>query len=352
MLKRIFTVVLIICITSPLILKTEASEELTVSAKSAVLMDAQTKNIVYSKNADEKLPMASTTKIMTALIVLENADLDREFIVSKLAVGCEGTSAYLCENDVLTIRSALYALLLQSANDAALALAIEVSGSVENFVAMMNNKAKELGLSNTGFKNPSGLPDEGHYTSARDLALLSAVALENPEFANIVKTKTATVKINDTDRTFINHNKLLTLYEGTVGVKTGFTKESGRCLVGAAERDGVRLVTVTLSASNDWNDHQKMFDFGFEHLRSYDLYSQNAFVIDLPIPDTNSHIYASPKESKKVTLPIGSKISVRIERTSILQYPVNKGDILGYAVFSSDGKELCRTPLCAQTASR
>ena len=351
MIKRILIAALIINIIFPFSIKTFALPELSVSAKSAVLIEAETGKVIYSKNPDQRLPMASTTKIMTALVVLENADLDHEFKVSKIAVGCEGTSAYLCENDLLTISSALHALLLQSANDAAMALAIEVAGNVENFVDLMNNKAKEIGLSNTNFMNPSGLPDEGHYTSARDLVKLSAIALENPEFAKIVKTKSATVKINDTDRTFINHNKLLSLYNDAVGVKTGFTKESGRCLVGAAERDGVRLITVTLSASNDWNDHKNMFDLGFSRLKSYNLYSQNEFIIEIPLIGTNSYISASPKGDKSISLPKGTEITVRIERTSLLQDPFIKGDVVGYAVFFSDGKELCRTPLCALNSS-
>jgi len=347
MLKRIISVIVVIILGFSVITKTKAADELSVSAKSAVLIEAESGKIVYSKNADQRLPMASTTKIMTGLIVLENAKLDHKFKVSSKAVGCEGTSAYLCEDDVLTIEAALYALLLQSANDAAVALAIEVGGSIDSFAQMMNKKAIELGLADTNFKNPSGLPAKDHYTTAKDLAIITSVALKNPDFSRIVATKSVNVKINEADRTFVNHNKLLSLYEGAIGVKTGFTKESGRCLVGAAQRDGVKLITVTLSASNDWADHKNMFDLGFKKLRSYCLFSGDSFIIEFPIAGTNSHILASPVGEKQITLPNSTRIAVRIERTSLLQLTAKAGDTVGYAVFYADGKELYRAPLCA-----
>lgn len=320
---------------------------LSFSAESAVLIDGNSKEILFEKNANEKMPMASTTKIMTAIVTLENASLSHTFTVDERAVGTEGSSAYLQKGDRLTVESALYALLLQSANDAANALAFEVSGSIEDFATLMNEKAKELGLSDTSFKNPSGLSEEGHCTTARELAVLSAYCLENEDFYKIVSTKTATVKIGENDRTFVNHNKLLSLYEGAVGVKTGFTKESGRCLVGAAERNGIRLISVTLNASSDWNDHKSMLDYGFSLYREYKLYNEDSFIIELPVAGKSSYISVSPKGEYSVFLPKDKKISVVIEAPRLITAPVKKGQKLGDAVFVCDGREMHRTPLFA-----
>ncbi|MBE6586911.1 MAG: D-alanyl-D-alanine carboxypeptidase [Ruminococcaceae bacterium] len=347
MLKRILSLLLISAVLCGTVIKASAAEALSVSAKSAVLMDGNSKEILYEKNSGERLPMASTTKIMTALVVLESLDLSHTFRVDERAVGTEGTSAYLQKGDTLTVEAALFALLLQSANDVANALAYEVGESIEGFAALMNEKARELGLCDTSFKNPSGLPEEGHCTTARDLAFLGAACLENEDFLNIVSTKSKTVKISDKDRTFVNHNKLLTLYEGAIGVKTGFTKESGRCLVGAAERNGVRLVTVTLSASNDWKCHSAMLDYGFEKYRSYTLYSKNSLLFELPVAGCDSSVTVSPEGEKKITLPYGKKISVKIEAPSLITAPVKKGAALGTAVFYADEKEIWRTPLLA-----
>ncbi len=316
-----------------------------VSAKSAVAIEAENHDIIFEKNCYERLPMASTTKIMTALIVLEMLPLDHEFTIDPAAVGTEGTSAYLEKGDTLTVEAALYALLLQSANDVAVGLAIEAGGDIEHFCQLMNKKAKELGLSDTSFANPSGLPDENHYTTAYDLARLGAICLENSVFSRIVSTKSYTVKIGDKDRTFVNHNKLLSLYEGTIGIKTGFTKESGRCLVGACEKNGVRIVTVTLSASNDWNDHISMFDYCFNQYRSYTLCEKDEFIISVPIAGTGQYANASPKETVSVSLKKGSKITATIEHDPLILGPVSKGDVIAYALFLSEGMIIEKVPL-------
>ncbi len=322
---------------------------LSLSAKSAVLLDGNSKEILFEKNAGERMPMASTTKIMTALVVLDRCSLSDTFKVSEKAVGTEGSSAYLQKGEELSFEAALYALLLQSANDVANALAYEIAGSLEAFAALMNEKAKKLGLSDTQFQNPSGLSAEGHYTTARDLALLGAVCLENEDFYKIASTKTATVKIGENDRTFVNHNKLLSIYEGAVGIKTGFTKESGRCLVGAAERNGVRLITVTLKASSDWADHKAMLDFGFSLYREYKLFSDSTFTVELPLAGKGSFISASPKGEKSVFLPEGKTISVKIEAPHLITAPIKKGQIIGTLIFMSDEREIFRTPLLAQS---
>lgn len=229
-----------------------------ISAQSAVVIDADTGAVRYAHNADAVLPMASTTKIMTAIVAIEQGDLDRTYTVKPEYTQTEGSSMYLKPGETVTIRDTLYGLMLMSGNDAALAIAGECGG-LENFVQAMNDKAVELGLTNTHFENPNGLDGDAHHTTARELAELTAYALQNPDFREIVSTKNITCA----GRTMVNHNKMLNLYEGTIGVKTGYTKKCGRCLVSAAERNGRTLVAVTLNDPDDWNDHCAMFDEAF-----------------------------------------------------------------------------------------
>jgi D-alanyl-D-alanine carboxypeptidase len=207
--------------------------------------------------------MASTTKIVTAVIALTELDSDKIIEVDKRAVGIEGSSVYLEEGEMLSAKSLVYATLLSSANDAAAALAYEISGDIPSFAMKMNELAASLGLQNTNFTNPHGLDDKEHYTSAHDLALLTAYAIKNPLFLEIASTKRAEIISSLKNRTLVNHNKLLSSYEGCVGVKTGYTKKSGRSLVSAAERNGKMLISVTINAPDDWIDHKRMLDFGF-----------------------------------------------------------------------------------------
>ena len=245
----------------------------SLSAKSALLMEATNATVVLEKNAHTRLPMASTTKIMTALVALELAAPDTVICVDGRAVGTEGSSVYLCEGEKLTLEQLLYALMLESANDAAVAIAIGVSGSEEAFVDAMNAKATSLGLSDTHFANPHGLDAEAHYTTAYELARIAQAALQNSLFKTIVSTRKTTIPHQDTDavRLLVNHNKMLRQYEGCIGVKTGFTQKSGRCLVSAAERDGVTVIAVTIDSPDDWKDHTKLLDYGFAHYQRVEL---------------------------------------------------------------------------------
>ena len=208
-----------------------------VSAKSAILMDAQTGRVLYEKNADHRSLIASTTKIMTALIVCEQCNVLDRMRIPKEAVGIEGSSMYLKEGETLSLQELLFGLMLHSGNDAAVALAIYCGGTVEGFVALMNDKARLLGLSDTHFVNPNGLDHPEHYSSARDLAVLTAYAMENPIFQKTVSTKTLTIG----NRSMKNHNKLLWMINGADGVKTGFTRAAGRVLVSSANRDGATI---------------------------------------------------------------------------------------------------------------
>ena len=229
------------------------------SAHSAILMDAQTGRVLYEKNADEQSLIASTTKIMTALVVCEQCNVLDRVRISKEAVGIEGSSVYLKEGEVLTVQELLYGMMLHSGNDAAVALAIYCGGTVEGFAQLMNDKAYRLGMKNSHFVNPNGLDAPGHYSTARDLAVLAAYAMENPIFRQTVSTKTVSVG----QRQLTNHNKLLWQVEGADGVKTGYTRAAGRILVSSATRDGRRLIAVTINDGNDWQDHAHLLRDGF-----------------------------------------------------------------------------------------
>ena len=250
-----------------------------VSARSAVLMDSATGRILYEKACDRKSLIASTTKIMTALIICEHCNVLDRVKIPKEAVGIEGSSIYLREGEILTVQELLYGLMLHSGNDAAVALAIYCGGTIEGFAELMNDKARALGLSQTHFSNPSGLDAQDHYSTARDLAILASYAMENPIFSKIVATKS--VKIGE--RCLRNHNKLLWQLEGAEGVKTGYTKAAGRILVSSVNRQGRRLVVVTIAAPDDWNDHCVLMEQGFSQFRIRQIIEEGAVLGTLEI---------------------------------------------------------------------
>ena len=230
-----------------------------VSARRAYVLDAVSGRVLFSRSADERSLIASTTKIMTALIVCEQCNVLDRMRIPKEAVGIEGSSMYLKEGEVLTLQELLYGLMLSSGNDAAVALAIYCGGTVEGFAELMNDKARNLGLTGTHFENPNGLDSPGHYSTARDLAKLAAYAMKKPIFYKTVSAKS--VRIGE--RCLTNHNKLLWKLEGADGVKTGFTKAAGRILVSSATRQGRRIIGVTIDAPDDWNDHCQLLNEGF-----------------------------------------------------------------------------------------
>ena len=238
------------------------------SARAAVLIDGKSGKVLFEKNKDERLPMASTTKIMTGLLACESKKMKKVVTVSPVASGTEGSSLWLEPGEKQTLENLTYGLMLRSGNDAAVAIAEYLGGSTEAFALMMNERAKKIGVQNTGFQNPNGLDAEGHFTTAYDLALISREAMKNKKFRKIVSTKSKTIpwESSEWDRSLTNHNKMLWRYEGCNGIKTGFTKKSGRCLVTSAKRGKTKLICVTLNAPDDWNDHTKMLDYGFETL--------------------------------------------------------------------------------------
>ena len=316
---------------------------LNVSGKAAVLIEGSSGEIIYEKNANLRLPMASTTKIMTAIVAIENNSLDEVVKIPKEAVGIEGSSIYLTEGEQLTVDELLHALLLESANDASVALAIKTCGDVSNFAELMNKKASELGLENTCFTNPHGLDDENHYTSANDLAKITAYALKNPVFAKIVSTFKKTIPLNNGEgtRVLINHNKLLRSYDGATGVKTGFTRRCGRCFVSSAERDGVKLICVTLNAPNDWRDHTSLLDYGFERYTSVNLASEGDYLLELNVKNgQKSTVKASNNQPLRVTLKKDNINISAVADNKPLSAPISKGDKVGEIVFYNNDEKI------------
>jgi D-alanyl-D-alanine carboxypeptidase len=322
-----------------------------VSAKGAVLLEMQNKKIAYGNNPHIKLPMASTTKIMTAIVVIENASLDDVVVIEPCMTNVEGSSIYLQVGEKLTISDLLFALLLESANDASVALAYSVGGSIENFAKMMNDKACELGLSQTHFTNPHGLDNDEHYTTPYELGLIAVYAMESPVFSKIVSTYKKEIPLNNGEgvRVLINHNKLLRAYDGAIGIKTGFTKKSGRCLVSCAERDGVKLVCVTLNAPNDWNDHKAMLDFCFEKYENFKLTDDYSYTIRLnSIGGDKESFLAKSQGALNLTLEKNNvNISAVLEANRLISAPINKGDTVGRIVFYNNDLEIGSVPVKA-----
>lgn len=319
-----------------------------ISAVSAIVIEAQTGTVLYEKNADEHRAMASTTKIMTALLTIEAGDPDREFTVDPLAIRVEGTSMGLREGDRVSRRDLLYGILLPSGNDAANAAAVSVAGSIPAFVERMNERAQQLGLSDTHFVTPSGLDADGHYTTARDLAKLAAFAMRDELFREIVSCTSADVEFGNPPykRTLYNSNKMLRRYSGATGVKTGFTDNARRCLVSAAERDGVTLVAVTLNAPDDWNDHTKMLDYGFTQVRAYPLGVECSERVAVAGTGQSVGVYAHGA-SLALTPEQHGKLTRRVMLPQFVYGTVEKGDRLGEIQFLLDGDIVLECPLFA-----
>lgn len=310
-----------------------ADDKPVVSAESAVLIDALTGRIIYGKNENEKRPMASTTKIMTALLCLESGDLDEQFTVDSEAIKVEGSSMGLCEGDIVTKRILCYGMLLPSGNDAANATAVKLAGDISSFSEMMNNRAKEIGMENTHFITPSGLHDDAHYSTAYDMAILTREALKNPDFSDICSESEITTEYGNLPyrRTLYNTNKLLSMYEGCNGVKTGFTDEAGRCLVSACEKDGVKLIAVTLSASDDWNDHKKLFDYGFSEVKCYATDKKPFEKKISVVGGEKDFVSLSSENDGKISLFNGEYKNIKkvVKTPAFLYAPVFEGEKIG-----------------------
>ena len=305
-----------------------------VSAKCAIVVDGQTGRVLYEKNADQQSLIASTTKIMTALIICEQCNVLDRMAIPKEAVGIEGSSMYLREGEVLTIQELLYGMMLHSGNDAAVALAIYCGGTVEGFAELMNDKAHRLGMRDTHFVNPNGLDAPGHYSTARDMAILASYAMENPIFSRTVSTKTVTVG----ERYLRNHNKLLWQVDGADGVKTGFTKAAGRILVSSASRQGRRIIAVTMNAPDDLNDHKTLLNQGFAEFIPQTLVAEGVCLGQVEVAGgTAGYCELIASESFTFALREDEKWSVKLPNPGFVYAPVAQGQFAGYAhIFLED----------------
>ncbi len=326
-------------------------EKPAVSAKAAVLISADTGEVVYSVNSNEKLPMASTTKIMSALLCLESGGLHEEFTVDSEAIKVEGSSMGLQEGDIVTKYALCCGMLLPSGNDAANAAAVAVSGSIEEFARLMNGRAREIGMTRTFFVTPSGLDGEGHGSSAYDMALLAREALKNEIFREICSSESIKLSFGNPpyERWLSNTNRLLTMCEGVYGVKTGFTDEAGRCLVSACERDGMELICVTLNDKNDWNDHIAMYDYGFEVVERREAELPEEYFLDLAGGECEQIKLTAGAEPINITTASDdmSDYTYTVISSPFAYAPVNDGEQLAELLIMYGGREVRRVPLYA-----
>lgn len=316
--------------------KIPARAELAVSAKAAILMHADSGRVLYEKNADEHMLIASTTKIMTAIVVLEHCELDDLVEVDSRSAGIEGSSMYLKAGESYTVEDLLYGLLLVSGNDAASALALHVADSMEEFAELMNSKAAELGMTESSFKNAHGLDEEGHYSTARDMAKLAAYCIGNEDFARIAGTVSHTVG----EQTLVNHNRLLREYDGCLGLKTGYTMAAGRTLVTCAERDGARYVCVTLNDPADWDDHKALYDWAFANYSFAEVIPAG---LSYEVPLISGAEMTAPAETEGAAYALiqnGESYDMELELPAFAFAPISEGDRAGRAVACSDGQEI------------
>lgn len=341
-MKRFF-VLLLFCV---IVLGNVRVKALETGANSAIVMDGISGEVLYAKNINQKLPMASTTKIMTALILCESVNLDDEVFITDEMVAVEGSSMGLKSGIRVKYSDLLYGMLLASGNDAANATAIAIGGSVENFIEIMNSRARKLGLLNTCFETPSGLDGKNHYTTAYDLAVLTREALKNDIFAAAAKTKSISLSYGGVNRTLVNHNRLLNEYDGAVGVKTGFTKKAGRCLVSAAERDGALIIAVTLNDGNDWQDHKAMLDYGFKSLSDEILrFSEQQYSISVSGGEED---FVTVKSDKVAFRTVNGKNIIKKEYIlPTVSAPVKAGDYMGCVEYYCDNSIVAKQRLYA-----
>ncbi len=322
-------------------------------ARSEILIEAKTGRVLYESNAHEALPMASTTKIMTALVALENGNLNDIVTTGKNAFGVPGTSIYLSLGEQLTLEQMLYGLMLASGNDAAVAIAEHIGGTAEEFCRMMTRRAEEIGCENTVFTTPHGLPAEGHHTTAWDLALITREALKNPAFREIVSTQRAALPWpgHEYERTLNNKNKLLATYPGALGVKTGYTKAAGRCLAFAARRDGMELIGVVLNCPDWFDEAAALLDRGFENWQMVTLLNRGEAVREIPVTGgVKSSVRAVAQADISAPVPWNAWPDLLLDLPASLPAGIEKGQTIGTAWLVDDGKTLTTVPLIAAEA--
>lgn len=322
----------------------------SVTARSAVVLEARTGRVLYERNMDERRFPASTTKIMTLIVALENGNLDDVVRVGKHAAGTEGSTLWLEEGDEITLRELLYGMMMHSGNDATVAIAEHIAGSVDRFARLMTDKAHELGARDTNFVNANGLPDDAHYTTAHDMALIAAYGYSLPEFEDIVSTKEITFPwVKDDTHRLRNENQMLWLYEGGNGVKTGYTDAAGRCLVAGAKRDGIQLVSVVLDSNWMWNDSILLLDYGFAHIDRTTVVREGTQVGTVAVTGGRTRrIGVQAKET--VVLPAidgAAGYEQQVDLPRDIKAPVKKGDVVGTLRVLYEGREVATTDLVA-----
>lgn len=321
-----------------------------VTARSAVVMEAKTGLVLYTRDGDEKMYPASTTKMMTLITALEEGELSDSVRVSKNAAGMEGSTLWLEEGDRIPLGDLLYGMMMVSGNDGAAAIAEHVGGSTRSFARMMNEKAKKIGATHTNFVNPSGLPDEKHFTTARDLALIAAYGYQNPDFVKIVSTKEKFFSWVKDEKHFLrNENQMLWLYKGANGVKTGYTDTAGRCLVSGAERNGIQLVAVVLDSLYMWNDSIALLDYGFSKVRPKTIVKAGEDAGSAPVQFGDKKKIRL-KTATDITLPTsGAEIfyEKNFDVPAVLSAPIKKGEAVGTVEILLDGKKIAETKILA-----
>ena len=352
-MKKLFSF-LLSCLFCTLSTVTVSGEELAISAAAYVLYCPDNGKILLSENAEQQLPMASTTKIMTTLLTLEEAAVDNRVVEFTEGMAAEGSSMYLKRGEKVTLYDLAVGMMMQSGNDAANAAAISIAGSNEAFADLMNEKAASIGMKHTHFITPSGLDDDDHYSTAYDMALLMAYAMQNKEFAFITSQTSMEVHfIYPADKfiTYPNHNKLLRMYKDCIGGKTGFTDAAGRCLVTAARRDNMTLVAVTLNDRSDWGDHTELYEAGFSQYQAVTI-APGVDTLDVVGGETDA--VSLNTDELRAVVPVGTEdVTAQVILPSFLYAPIEEGSVVGKVVCTADGEVLSQTPIkTAQAVDR
>ena len=318
-----------------------AAEPPAISAGAAAVMHVETGTMVFEKNADTPMLIASTTKIMTALVVLEHCGLAEPVEILPDYTAVEGSSMYLHPGETYTVEELLYGMMLASGNDAATALACHTAGSIEAFAQLMNDKAAELGLENTAFRNPHGLDADGHHSTARDLAVLACYAMQNEQFRTIVSTNSITIGT----QTYTNHNRLLRTYPGALGVKTGYTEAAGRILVSCAQRDNTQFVCVTISDPNDWDDHTRLLDWAFDEYEYREVVSaETAYALPV-LSGADELCTIRPESEVSLFLKKDTPVDVQVSLPRYVFAPVVRGAAVGSLTITPADGEAVEVPL-------
>lgn len=333
------------------------AEEPEITGETAALIDAQTGKLLYGKEEHKRMYPASTTKVLTALLALKNAKLNDLVTVGPKAIHAGGTSMWLAEGEQLTMEELLYALMLNSANDAGVAIAEHIAGSVEDFAVMSNKEAKEIGAKNTNFTNPHGMPDENHYSTAYDLALIGRRAMQNKEFRKIVATVHHEIPRVDPEaqKYLFNHNKLIWSkvygYKGATGLKTGYTVQAGQCIVASAEREGRELIAVVLRSEGSylWTDAKKLLDYGFANFQNRQLIFKGKLMANIPVKYGKSNVELLASKDFFYTYPVqgAEDLQISTEPQTEVTAPVAKGQVLGKVLIRNGEDEVGRINLVA-----